>query len=109
MHFSLRVICNRSIVEDVNLRIKALTEHLSLSDSPEFSAYWKDEICMILEIHADIQRPDYSKIRQYIREICGTDTLSEHISPNDWECAYFAPFSALQANEDTAFVVCNIF
>ena len=109
MQFSLRVICNHSIIEIVKQRVAALTNYLYLSDDCAFSPYWKDDECVILELNAKIENPDYSKIQQYIQAISGTENLSQRCVPDEWECAYFASLDELHSSKNTAFVVCSIF
>ena len=109
MQFSLRVICNHSIIEIIKQRVAALTSYLSLSDDCAFSPYWKDDECVILQLNAKIENPNYSKILQYIQLISGTEIVSQSCSSDGWECAYFASLDALHSNKDISFVVCNIF
>lgn len=110
MYFSLRVICNRSIVETINQRVEELTNYLNLSDDYAFLPYWKEEECVILDLGAEIENPpNRSKIQQYVKYISGTDNISQCGSSNDWECAYFASLDELHANLNVAFVVCSIF
>ena len=109
MQFSLRVICNHGIIEIVKQRVGALTNYLYLSDDCAFSPYWKDDECVILELNAKIENPDYGKIQQYIQLISGTEIISQNSSSDGWECAYFASLDELHSNTDAVFVVCNIF
>ena len=109
MKFSLRVICNRSIVENINQRVAELTNYLNLSDNYAFLPYWKDEKCVVLELNTKIENPNHSKIQQYIKFISGTDNISQCGSSNDWECAYFASLDELHTNPNVAVVVCSIF
>ena len=117
MYFSLRVICNRSIVETINQRVEELTIYLNLSDDYAFLPYWIEEECVILDLGAEIENPpNRSKIQQYVKYISGTDNISqcgssnyweyEHL--NDWEFAYFASHDELHSNQNVAFVVCGI-
>lgn len=116
MKFSLRVICNRSIVENINQRVAELTNYLNLSDNYAFLPYWKDEKCVILDFGAEIENPNYSKIKQYIKYISGADNIYRCGSPNywelahlnDWEFAYFASYDELHSNQNVAFVECSI-
>ena len=109
MHFSLRVICNCRTAEIIAPRVKEMLRGFCLSDDFIFSPYWKDEKCVILDLHAEIEHPDYRKIMQYVLAISGADTLSESSTSDNWECAYFAPPDALHSGQNTAFVVCSIF
>ncbi len=109
MQFSLRVICNQSSIELVKQRVAALTNYLCLSDDYALSHYWKDDECVILELNAKIENPNYSKIQHYIQLISGTYKLSQSSSSDGWECAHYASLDELHSNKDTAFVVCNIF
>lgn len=109
MQFSLRIICNFSIIETVKQRVATLTNYLCLSDDYAFSPYWKDDKCVILELNTKIRNPDYSKIQQYIQLISGVENLFPSYSLDGWECAYFASLDELHSNSDTVFVVCNIF
>lgn len=109
MKLSLRVICDRGIIETVKQRVNALTNYLNLSDDYAFLPYWKDEECVIFELNTKIENPNHSKIQQYIKSISGTDNISQCCSLNDWECAYFASLDELHTNQNVAFVVCSIF
>lgn len=108
MQFSLRVICNQRIIETVKQRVAALTNYLYLSDDYAFSPYWKDDECVILELTAKIEEPNYRKIQQYIQLISGSEIISQSYSSDGWECASFISLDELHSNTDTAFVVCNI-
>ena len=109
MRFSLRVICNKRIIEAAGQRVAALTNYLSFFGDYEFLPYWKDDECVILELNLMIEIPDYNKIREYIRFISGAKNLSEGFLSNEWECAYYASLDELHSDKYTAFVVCNIF
>lgn len=109
MKLSLRVICDRGIIETVKQRVNALRNYLNLSDDYAFLPYWKDEACVVLEFNTKIENPNHSKIQQYIKFISGTDNISQCGSSNDWECAYFASLDELHTNPNVAFVVCSIF
>ena len=109
MQFSLRVICDRSIVEAIKQRVKELTNYLCLSDDFSFFPYWKDDECVVLELNSKIENPNYSKIQQHIKSISGTENISLCGSSNNWECAYFVSLDELHANLNVAFVVCSIF
>lgn len=109
MQFSLRVICNRSIVETINQRVAELTNYLSLADDYSFSPYWKDDECVILELNSKIENPNYSKIQHHIKNISGMDNVSQCCSSSDWECSYLALLDELHTNLNVAFVVCSIF
>ena len=116
MKFSLRVICNRSIVEIINQQVAELTNYLNLSDDYAFLPYWKDEECVILDFGAEIENHNYSKIKQYIKYISGADNIPRCSLPNYWECtylgswqfAYFASYDELHSNQNVAFVDCCI-
>ena len=109
MKLSLRVICDRGIIETVKQRVNALRNYLNLSDDYAFLPYWKDEACVVLEFNTKIENPNHSKIQQYIKFISGTDNISQCDSSNDWECAYFASLDELHTKPNVAFVVCSIF
>lgn len=109
MQFSLRVICNGSIIESVKPRVTELIKYLGLFDNYVFSPYWKDENCSILEIHTCIEKPDYSRIQQYLQFISRMDNPSLCSSSGDWECAYYVHLNELHTDKDIAFVICNIF
>ena len=109
MRFSLRIICSSSAAEIIAPKAKEMLRDFHLSDDITFSPYWKDDQCMILELHTEIAHPDYRKIRQHVLAISGADALSESDSPDDWECACFAPPTELHSGQNKAFVVCNIF
>ena len=109
MQFSLRVICSCCNVETVKQRTAILMDYLGISKDYVFLPYWKDEKCVISEICANIENPDYEKIREYVRIISGADSLSEFTLPGEWECAYFASLDELHSDMETAFVECNIF
>lgn len=109
MHFSLRVICNRRNIEITKQRVTGLANYLCLSDAIEIFPYWKDDECAVLELNAEIENPDYSRITQYIRTISAADNLSQDCSSDGWECAYFASVDELHSDKDTAFVVCSIY
>ena len=108
VQFSLRVICNRRNIEITKQRVEKLKNYLCLSDDYAFSSYWKDDECVVLEINAKIENPNYRKIRQYIQFISGAENLSQTCSSDGWECAYFVSLDELYSNKDTVFVVCNI-
>lgn len=109
MQLSLRVICNRNIVETINQRVAELTNYLSLAGDYAFLPYWKDEDCVVLEFNAKVENPNHSTIQQHIKSISGTENISQCGSSNNWECAYFASLDELHANPNVAFVVCSIF
>ena len=109
MQFSLRVICNCRIVETVNQRVETLTNYLSLSYDYAFSPYWKDNECVILELNAKIENINYSEIQRFIQLISGAENLSKSCLTGEWECEYYASLDELHSNNNTAFVVCNIF
>ena len=109
MQFSLRVICDRSIVETIKQRVAELTNDLCISDEYVLSPYWKDEECVVLELSAKIDNPDYAKIQQHMISISGTDHVSQCYSSGNWECAYFAHPDELHRKPNVAFVVCGIF
>jgi len=109
MKISLRVICNRGIIETVKQRVNALTNYLNLSDDYAFLPYWKDEECSVLEFNAKIENPNHSKIQQYIKSISGTENISQCGPSNNWECANFVSLDELHQNPNVVFVVCSIF
>lgn len=109
MRFSLRVICNKRIIEAAGQRVAALTNYLSFFGDHEFLPYWRDDECAILEFNLKIEDPDHNRIREYIRFISGAKNLSECCLPDEWECAYYASLDELHSDKYTAFVVCNIF
>lgn len=109
MQFSLRVICNSRIVETTKQRVAMLIKYLCLPDNFAFFPYWKDEECVILEVNAKIEEPDYDKIQQYIQSISGAEKLSQNCSSDEWACAFFASLDELHSDKDIVFVVCNIF
>ena len=109
MRFSLWIICDRSVAEIVRQKVKQLEDHLLIPSDGAFSPYWKDERCAVLEISANIERPDYRTIQEHIITISGADVLSVSSSQNDWECAHYASIDQLLAGNGLAFVVCNIF
>ena len=109
MQFSLRVICDRSIVETIKQRVAELTNYLSFSDGYSLSPYWKDDECVIVELSSKIDNPNYNKIQQHIKSISGTDNVSQYYSSSSWECRYFAHLDELHTNPNVAFVICSIF
>ena len=109
MRLALRVICNSRITKAVKQRVKELTDHLSISNDLDFSPYWKDDGCDILEVDAKITDPNHSTIEQYIQSISGVKTLSVMCLSDEWEGAYHADLDELHSTKDVAFVVCNIF
>lgn len=109
MQFSLKIICNLGITEIVNQRVTTLVNNLSLPDDYTFSPYWKDNACAIMEFSAKIHKPNFSKIRQHIQFIAGTENVSECCSAGAWECGYYVSFDEMDANQNAVFVVCNVF